>query len=82
MQGHTVGHAMTGLFSGGDSKEAAPAPAPAQQAYQAPAGEQQNGHCAWEISQFMNCAKEQSDLSLCQGFNEALRQCKQRYGEL
>lgn len=76
--GHTVGHAVTGLFSGSDSKEAAQAPvsqaAPIQQQEQQP-----QGQCAWEISQFLKCSQEQNDLTLCQGFNEAMRQCKERY---
>lgn len=66
------------MFSGGsDSKEVAQA-APAQPAYQQPAHQQQqqNGPCAWEIKQFLQCAENQTDISLCQGFNEALRQCK------
>lgn len=76
--GHTMGHAMTGLFSGGsDSQEAAPGPvsqaAPIQQE------QQSQGQCAWEISQFLKCSQEQTDLTLCQGFNEAMRQCKERY---
>ncbi|XP_058445436.1 coiled-coil-helix-coiled-coil-helix domain-containing protein 2 [Malaya genurostris] len=77
--GHTVGHALTGMFSGSDSKEAAPvgqAP-PAQQYAPAPTGEANNsGPCAWEIKQFLSCAQGQADLTLCEGFNEALRQCK------
>lgn len=78
--GHTVGHAMTGMFSGGSSEPQAAAPqavAPqqgyAQQGYQ---GAEPQGACAWEIKQFLQCAQGQSDLSLCEGFNEALRQCK------
>lgn len=72
------------MFSGGsDAKEAAPAPVAAQQpAYQAPVDQQSNGPCAWEISQFLSCAKQSSDLSVCEGFNEALRQCKTRHGDL
>lgn len=71
--GHTLGHAMTGLFSGGSDEVAAPAPAAAQAAPSlAPAG----AACSWEIKQFLECAQNQSDLSLCEGFNEALRQCK------
>lgn len=84
-QGHTVGHAMTGMFSGGsDSKEAAPAEAnhpPANNYAQQPAyqqQQQQDGPCAWEIKQFLSCAESQGDLSMCQGFNEALSQCKAR----
>ncbi|XP_063225817.1 coiled-coil-helix-coiled-coil-helix domain-containing protein 10, mitochondrial [Bacillus rossius redtenbacheri] len=76
--GHVVGHGMTGMFSGGGSQEAAEAPqsyaAPAQSNYGA--RPEPTGPCAYEIQQFLHCADTQSDLSLCQGFNEALRQCK------
>lgn len=72
--GHTIGHAMTGLFSGG-SNEAAPAPAPGVAQQSAPASVPA-GACSWEVKQFLECAQNQSDLSLCEGFNEALRQCK------
>lgn len=78
--GHTVGHAVTSLFSGGSSEQpqaVAPAAAPAQPAaapvQSAPAS---GGACAWEVKQFLECAQNQSDLTLCEGFNEALRQCK------
>lgn len=81
--GHTIGHAMTGMFSGSDSKEAAPAQqgAPVQQYAPAAGSEAQNptGPCAWEVKQFLSCAQNQSDLTLCDGFNEALRQCKGQY---
>ncbi|XP_015115618.1 coiled-coil-helix-coiled-coil-helix domain-containing protein 10, mitochondrial [Diachasma alloeum] len=74
--GHTIGHAMTGLFSGGSSEQAAAAaPAPVAQQNMQPAP-QAGGACAWEIKQFLECAQHQSDLTLCEGFNEALRQCK------
>ncbi|XP_035893250.1 coiled-coil-helix-coiled-coil-helix domain-containing protein 10, mitochondrial [Anopheles stephensi] len=76
--GHTVGHALTGMFSGSDSKEAAPVGAAPPQQY-APAPSHQPGEtgpCAWEMKQFLSCAQNQSDLTLCEGFNEALRQCK------
>ncbi|KAJ8965116.1 hypothetical protein NQ314_004341 [Rhamnusium bicolor] len=82
--GNTVGHAMTGLFSGGSGSEA-----PAQQAAPAPQQQQAQGHgsaepsgpCAWEIKQFLDCATNQPDLTLCQGFNEAIQQCKVRYSK-
>lgn len=76
--GHTIGHAMTGLFSGGSS-ETAPAPTPATAPVQSqnyPISTPSTGACAWEVKQFLECAQNQSDLSLCEGFNEALRQCK------
>ncbi|XP_039753113.1 coiled-coil-helix-coiled-coil-helix domain-containing protein 10, mitochondrial-like [Pararge aegeria] len=70
--GHVAGSALTGLFSGGSSSE----PAQQQQAQPAQAtynqGQQPQGPCAWEIKQFIECAQQQHDLSLCEGFNEAL----------
>lgn len=84
IKGHTVGHALTGMFSGGsDSKEVAEAAPAPQPAYQQPAQQQDaNGPCAWEVKQFLQCAENQTDITLCQGFNEALRQCKTRYNVL
>ncbi|XP_076635179.1 coiled-coil-helix-coiled-coil-helix domain-containing protein 2-like [Colletes latitarsis] len=74
--GHTIGHAVTGLFSGGSS-EAAAVPAAAPVAAQSASGPAPaTGACAWEVKQFLDCAQNQSDLTLCDGFNEALRQCK------
>lgn len=72
---------MTGMLSGGGSSEVQDAPAQ-QQAYsqQAGAGATPQGPCSWEISQFLQCASGQSDLTLCEGFNEALRQCKVQHG--
>lgn len=79
--GHTVGHGLTSLFSGSDKEAAAPAAAApaaaAQQQYGGAAqSNQPQGPCSWEIGQFLQCAQGQSDLTLCEGFNEALRQCK------
>lgn len=76
--GHTVGHAVTGMFSGGGSSSeiaqtpAAAAPVQQQGAYP----NEPQSPCAWEVKQFLQCAQGQADLSLCEGFNEALRQCK------
>ena len=47
-----------------------PRPAPAQ-----------SGPCHFEVKQFLDCATNQSDLSLCEGFSEALKQCKYSHGE-
>ncbi|XP_071876500.1 coiled-coil-helix-coiled-coil-helix domain containing 2 isoform X1 [Bombus fervidus] len=75
--GHTIGHAVTGLFSGGSSEAAAaPAGVAPAAAPSAPVSAPAGGVCAWEVKQFLECAQNQSDLSLCEGFNEALRQCK------
>jgi len=76
--GHAVGHGLTSMFSGSGEKEVAQpqqaAAAPAQ--YNGTHQQEPQGPCAWEISQFLQCAQGQSDLTLCEGFNEALRQCK------
>eukprot|EP00088_Acartia_fossae_P014024 TRINITY_DN1745_c0_g1_i5.p1 TRINITY_DN1745_c0_g1~~TRINITY_DN1745_c0_g1_i5.p1 ORF type:complete len:153 (-),score=58.28 TRINITY_DN1745_c0_g1_i5:46-504(-) len=81
--GHVAGSALTGMFSGGGSNEAAAPPpaaaaAPQQQYAQQP--QQDQGPCAWEIKSFVQCAQTQPDITLCEGFNEALRQCKQYNG--
>lgn len=74
-QGHTVGHAVTGMFGGGSSNEVEPQAQPVQ----AMPVEQssQQGACAFEIKQFLQCAQNNDDISLCSGFNEAIRQCKE-----
>ena len=81
--GHVAGSAITGMFSGGSSAPAPAAPAPAAPQAAAPYyGEAQahqqepTGPCSFEIKQFLQCAQNQNDLTLCEGFNEALRQCR------
>lgn len=76
--GHTVGHAITGAFSGGHDVAPAQEAAPQQQ-YQ-PAQQQQQTPCSLELRQFLNCTQEQSDISLCEGFNQVLKDCRMRYG--
>ena len=79
--GHVAGSAITGMFSGGSSPAPAPAaPAPAPLAPLAPAAgpSEPTGPCAWEIKQFLQCSQAQYDITLCEGFNEALKECKQR----
>ena len=80
--GHVAGSALTGMFGGGSSAPApaaaAPAPQPAAPYYgEAQAHPQEpTGACAYEIKQFLQCSQNQNDLTLCEGFNEALRQCR------
>ncbi|KAH0625429.1 hypothetical protein JD844_014935 [Phrynosoma platyrhinos] len=79
--GHVVGSALTGAFSGSSEPEK-PASSPAQEPRQQPAYQQpQYGPCHYEMKQFLDCATSQSDLTLCEGFNEALKQCKYSNGE-
>lgn len=88
--GHTIGHAMTGGFGGGHSEPARPdvtyqepyqaqpyqaQPYQSQPMYQQEAPQQQQG-CSYELKQFIECAQNQSDLKLCEGFSEVLKQCK------
>ncbi|XP_032563224.1 coiled-coil-helix-coiled-coil-helix domain-containing protein 2 [Chiroxiphia lanceolata] len=76
--GHTIGHAITGGFSGGSGHEAARPDITYQepQAAQAAQQQQQAGPCQYEIKQFLECAQNQTDLKLCEGFSEVLKQCK------
>ena len=79
--GHVAGHALTGMFGGGDSQPAAssappPPPAVAPPA-PAPAAEV-SGPCALEIKQFIQCSQNQYDITLCEGLSEALKECKAR----
>ncbi|KAK9532702.1 hypothetical protein VZT92_010076 [Zoarces viviparus] len=70
--GHVLVSAMTGSSGGSSSAE------PAKPTYQEPprSAPAQPGPCHFEVKQFLDCATNQSDLSLCEGFNEALKQCK------
>ncbi|EHB00087.1 Coiled-coil-helix-coiled-coil-helix domain-containing protein 2, mitochondrial, partial [Heterocephalus glaber] len=75
--GHTLGHAITGGFSGGGSGE----PSRPDITYQEPQGahlhqQASSGPCSFEIKQFLECAQNQPDVKLCEGFNEVLRQCR------
>lgn len=78
--GHAVGHGLTSMFSGSGDKEVASI---AAEQYtpgdSASFPSEPQGACAWEIKQFLQCAQGQSDLTLCEGFNEALRQCKAQH---
>ena len=82
--GHVAGSALTGAFSGGSSSDQGQVQQqqqqqyPPQQQYQQPQQQQQDGPCGWEIKQFIQCAQGQSDLTLCEGFNQALKECKNR----
>uniref|UniRef100_A0A8C4P6U4 Coiled-coil-helix-coiled-coil-helix domain containing 10 n=1 Tax=Dromaius novaehollandiae TaxID=8790 RepID=A0A8C4P6U4_DRONO len=73
--GHVVGSALTGAFSGGGSGSAEPARAPSAEPRQPVHHQSPYGPCHYEMKQFLECATNQSDLTLCEGFNEALKQC-------
>ncbi|XP_066545835.1 coiled-coil-helix-coiled-coil-helix domain-containing protein 10, mitochondrial [Amia ocellicauda] len=78
--GHVVGSALTGAFSGGSSSEPAKSASVSQEPPRQPSSLQQPGPCHFEIKQFLDCATTQSDLQLCEGFSEVLKQCKYSHG--
>merc|ERR1719369_2613462 len=84
--GHVAGNAITGMMSGGGEQQQQPTQYQQQappQPYQQPPQQytlEPQGACAWEIKNFIQCAQTQSDLTLCDGFNEALKQCKTANG--
>ena len=78
--GSVVGHAVTGMMGGSSSTSSAPATTTTAAAPTTPASTSTEitGPCAAEIKDFIRCAQNHSDLSLCQGFNEALKECKMK----
>ncbi|NWI94848.1 CHCH2 protein, partial [Pitta sordida] len=74
--GHTIGHAITGGFSGGSGSEAARPDITYQEPQAAQPAQQQAGPCQYEMKQFLECAQNQTDLKLCEGFSEVLKQCR------
>ena len=80
--GHTVGHAITGAFSGGSGSQVEAAPAAVDVGQPQPVyaqQQQQQTPCQYELQQFLNCSQQQPDLSLCEGFNQMLKECKLRF---
>uniref|UniRef100_G3PZL9 Coiled-coil-helix-coiled-coil-helix domain containing 10 n=1 Tax=Gasterosteus aculeatus aculeatus TaxID=481459 RepID=G3PZL9_GASAC len=69
--GHLLVSALSG--SGGGSSNAEPAKPTYQEPLRSAPG--QPGPCHYEVKQFLDCATNQTDLTLCEGFNEALKQC-------
>ncbi|KAI6075112.1 T-SNARE domain-containing protein 1 isoform X1 [Aix galericulata] len=80
--GHTIGHVLTGRFGKGSSSEAErpdityQEPQAAQPAYHHQ--HQQFVPCQYEMKQFLECAQNQTDLKLCKGFSEVLKQCRRQ----
>lgn len=77
--GHVVGSALTGAFSGGSSSSSSSSE-PAKPTQQEPPRAAPAQPCLFEVRQFLDCATNQTDLSLCEGFSEALKQCKYSHG--
>lgn len=73
--GHAVGSAITGGSGGGGYSEPVQQIPPEQMLQE---NLEVSGPCAFEIKQFLSCATAQRDLSLCQAFSDAVRDCKFR----
>lgn len=43
--------------------------------------QQYAGPCQYEIKKFLECAQNQTDLKLCEGFSEVLKQCRVANGK-
>lgn len=78
--GHTVGHAITGAFSGGSSNQQPQQQQPQQAVPQQQQQQYNQNPCFQQLQQFLECTQQQSDLAMCNGFNDALKDCKLRYG--
>jgi len=86
--GSAAGHMITGAMMGGGRDHDQPAEVQQQpqqistQPMYASQQQQQGegGPCQMQMKQFLECAQTQHDITLCQGFNEALRECKMSYG--
>lgn len=61
---------MGAAMTGGSAGETLPA-------YQEPVYQQP---CQMEFRQFIECTQTQNDISMCQGFNEVLKECKLKFG--
>ncbi|XP_049873910.1 coiled-coil-helix-coiled-coil-helix domain-containing protein 10, mitochondrial-like [Pectinophora gossypiella] len=73
--GHVAGQAITGML-GGRHREEIVEVLPRNYT----PGTDPTGPCAYEISQFLQCASTNDDISACQRFNDLLQDCKRRNG--
>merc|ERR1719457_387812 len=90
--GSVIGTGISRMIWGGsDSQQQQQAPPPQEQQYQqqpqyqqqqmyAQQPQQQQNVCGYELEQFLKCAENQTDISLCEGFNDALKNCKRSHG--
>ena len=79
--GHTVAHGLTNAIYGSSSSnqpQVEQSAQPQQQQFQ----QNQKMPCQYELQQFLNCTQQQSDLSLCEGFNQIFKECKLRFNNV
>lgn len=63
-------------MTGGSAQEQAPQ----EYAQQQPQQPQQTNPCGMDFQKFFECTQTQGDISMCQGLNDMLKECKIRYG--
>merc|ERR1719457_429678 len=89
--GSVIGTGISRMIWGGsDSQQQQQVPPPQEQQYQQQPQhqpmyaqqqqQQQQNVCGYELEQFLKCAENQTDISLCEGFNDALKNCKRSHG--
>ncbi|KFB50784.1 AGAP005580-PA-like protein [Anopheles sinensis] len=81
--GSAVGRALGGLFDGTETKDEKSNVIPVEPKVASsaistePAKHAASGECEWEIKRFVACVLDDpADMKLCEGFMEAMRQCK------
>ena len=78
--GSAIGQAVTGAFSGSSSNQQPEQQQPQQAVPQQQQQQYNQNPCFQQLQQFLECTQQQSDLAMCNGFNDALKDCKLRYG--
>lgn len=81
--GSVAAHGIMGMMSGGSKDDGAQhqqQPPPPQQQYQPTQPVPQQNPCEWQMQEFLNCARTQSDISLCDAFNQQYKECQIKYG--
>uniref|UniRef100_A0A182R1A1 CHCH domain-containing protein n=1 Tax=Anopheles farauti TaxID=69004 RepID=A0A182R1A1_9DIPT len=84
--GSVVGRALGGLFERSEVKEQTPntdetvSKATAAVDTKSAKGSAEMDVCSVEIQQFLSCAEKEVDLKICEGFKEAMQQCRESSG--
>lgn len=77
--GSSMGHAITGLFSGGSSEPAAAAPVQAQAA---PQDQYNTNNCAGAAQNFTKCLDDNGgNMQICNWYLEQLKACQAASGQ-
>jgi len=75
-----MGAALTGALGGGGGGSEPEVQASAPVSQQTGSLNEPGTVCRFELQQFLECTQTQRDLSLCQGFSEALKDCRRANG--